>query len=194
MPDLWLFFHACGHPFGVHTADGRSETERQAWNRFYDTERERRVAESRGVTCRGVDWATYRADWLKFLHDGCGCDPAAAPVPAAFALRPGNVKAPVPYDDAPQWQKLTNVFGPCRRCNRPGRPLFRYQLEADHFDVDQPWTDEHLCNIEPYEEGCFWCDRPKDEPFTLCPPCYGLEAAAERAALDAALQPRAVFR
>jgi hypothetical protein len=73
MPELWLFFSSCGHPFGVLNADYRSATERRAWSEFYGTEKERRVAEDRGVTCRGVNWETYRAEWAPFLRDGCTC-------------------------------------------------------------------------------------------------------------------------
>ncbi len=78
MPDIWLFFAACGHPFGLLDADSRSQTERQAWNQFYDTEKERRAAEGRGVTCRGVNRATYKAEYLKWMLSGCTCGTAGA--------------------------------------------------------------------------------------------------------------------
>jgi hypothetical protein len=69
----WLFFHACGHPFGLLNADMRSTTERRAWNYFYDTEKDRRAAEDRGVTCKLVDPATYRAQYYEAMRDGCTC-------------------------------------------------------------------------------------------------------------------------
>lgn len=76
MPDSWLFFNACGHPFGLHVATPTVQTERQAWNAFYDTEKQRCAAEDRGVTCRRVDHETYRAQWAQLLRDGCDCEPA----------------------------------------------------------------------------------------------------------------------
>lgn len=73
MADDWVFFHACGHPFGVMIADAHSTTERRAWDQFYWTEKDRRAAEDCGVTCRRVDHDTYVAEWSRFLRDGCDC-------------------------------------------------------------------------------------------------------------------------
>lgn len=77
MFDSWLFFKACGHPFGLHVATPMVQTERQAWNAFYDTEKQRRAAEDRGVTCRRVDRETYRAQWAQLMRDGCDCGPTS---------------------------------------------------------------------------------------------------------------------
>jgi hypothetical protein len=82
MSDNWLFFNACGHPFGLHVATPTVQTERQAWNAFYWTEKERRAAEDRGVTCRRVDHDTYREQWAQLMRDGCDCEPVPDPVPA----------------------------------------------------------------------------------------------------------------
>lgn len=71
MPDYWLFFLADGCPFGLINAGLNVETERQAWQAFYDTERERRAAEARGVTCLGVDRAEYRAKYYERMRTGC---------------------------------------------------------------------------------------------------------------------------
>lgn len=95
--------------------------------------------------------------------------------------------------DDPAWQKMTNIFGPCHRCKQPNRPLFPYRTEDGHFDVDQPWTDEPLCNVDPENGDCCWCDRPKGEPWMLCPPCFGATAAEEREALDAVLIERGLL-
>lgn len=73
MSGYWLFFHACGHPFGLHNAGPDVATERRAWNVFYDTEKQRRAAEERGVTCRLVDRATYRAEYYPQMLAGCTC-------------------------------------------------------------------------------------------------------------------------
>lgn len=89
MNDSWLFFNACGHPFGLHVATPTVQTERQAWNAFYWTERERRAAEDRGVTCRRVDYETYREEWAQLMRDGCDCKPAPEP------NRPKNGVCPV---------------------------------------------------------------------------------------------------
>lgn len=79
MNDSWLFFNVCGHPFGLHVATPTVQTERQAWNAFYDTEKERRAAEDRGVTCRRMDHETYREQWAQLMRDGCACEPAPEP-------------------------------------------------------------------------------------------------------------------
>jgi len=86
MSDSWLFFRACGHPFGLHTATADVQTERQAWNAFYWTEKDRRDAESRGVTCRRVDHETYRERYYQFLRDGCDCPPEPAKTPAGRGI------------------------------------------------------------------------------------------------------------
>lgn len=84
--DSWLFFRACGHPFGLHTATADVQTERQAWNAFYWTEKDRRAAEDRGVTCRRVDHETYREKYYQFLRDGCDCPPE--PLPEGVGICP----------------------------------------------------------------------------------------------------------
>jgi|SRR6185312_9859186 len=86
MNDSWLFFNACGHPFGLHVATPTVQTERQAWNAFYDTEKERRGAEDRGVTCRRVDHDTYREQYYQLMRDGCDCRPAPEPMPAGRGI------------------------------------------------------------------------------------------------------------
>lgn len=76
--DYWLFFLADGCPFGLLNAGPRSQTERQAWSEFYETERERRAAEGRGVTCLGVDRAEYRAKYYERMKTGCTHQTTAA--------------------------------------------------------------------------------------------------------------------
>lgn len=72
MADYCLFFYACGHPFGLINV-GPGATERQAWNGFYDTEKQRLAAEERGVTSKLVDRATYREQYYELMRTGCDC-------------------------------------------------------------------------------------------------------------------------
>lgn len=88
MADYCLFFHACGHPFGLINVDPDA-TERQAWNGFYDTEKQRLAAEARGVTSKLVDRVTYREQYYELMLAGCTC---AQPEPE---LEPGRAACSV---------------------------------------------------------------------------------------------------
>jgi hypothetical protein len=79
----WVFSYACGHPFGVLTAQlpGSTRdsyaTEQQAWKEFYGTNRAVDRAWRRGVQLRLAHLETLRADdeFWRHLRDGCECVP-----------------------------------------------------------------------------------------------------------------------
>lgn len=77
----WVFFIACGCPFGL--VEDRGFTRAQAWQDFYDegttarTERAIGKAVGAGVTCELVDHARYSTDLYPQMLTTYRCPHAA---------------------------------------------------------------------------------------------------------------------